>query len=81
MHAWTLRSPGKYRVRKNQHWSIINYIKGLAPWILYDFPVSRRYNRFQKGWSRKGLIADDKQTKKPAFYVLQKFYQEKAGEE
>ena len=58
----------------------LDYIKGLAPWILYDFRASRRYNRFQKGWNRKGLIADDKQTKKLAFYVLQKFYQEKAEE-
>ena len=58
----------------------LDYVKGLTPWILYDFRASRRYNRFQKGWNRKGLIADDKHTKKLAFYVLQKFYQEKAEE-
>jgi beta-glucuronidase len=59
----------------------LDYVKGMSPWILYDFRASRRYNRFQKGWNRKGLIAADKQTKKLAFYVLQQFYQEKAQEE
>jgi beta-glucuronidase len=53
----------------------------MSPWILYDFRASRRYNRFQRGYNRKGLIAQDKQTKKLAFYVLQKFYQQKANEE
>ena len=55
------------------------YVKGLTPWILYDFRAERRYNRFQKGYNRKGLIADDKETKKLAFYVLQRFYEEKMG--
>jgi beta-glucuronidase len=59
----------------------LEYIQGMSPWILYDFRASRRYNRFQKGWNRKGLIAQDKQTKKLAFYVLQQFYREKAQEE
>ncbi|GAK59864.1 beta-glucuronidase [Candidatus Vecturithrix granuli] len=57
----------------------LSYVKGMSPWILYDFRASRRYNRFQRGYNRKGLIAQDKQTKKLAFYVLQKFYQEKAS--
>ena len=56
----------------------LEYVKGLAPWILYDFRASRRFNRFQQGYNRKGLIAADKTTKKLAFYVLQQFYQEKA---
>ncbi|MDY0091577.1 MAG: glycoside hydrolase family 2 TIM barrel-domain containing protein [Candidatus Vecturithrix sp.] len=59
----------------------LDYVKGMSPWILYDFRASRRYNRFQRGYNRKGLIAQDKQTKKLAFYVLQKFYQQKANEE
>jgi beta-glucuronidase len=56
----------------------LDYVKGMSPWILYDFRASRRFNRFQQGYNRKGLIASDKQTKKLAFYVLQQFYQEKA---
>jgi len=56
----------------------LDYVQGMSPWILYDFRSPRRCNRFQKGFNRKGLIADNKHTKKLAFYVLQKFYQEKA---
>ncbi len=58
----------------------LDYVKGIAPWILYDFRAARRYNRFQKGYNRKGLIAADKKTRKLAFYVLQEFYGEKAKE-
>lgn len=57
----------------------LDYIKGISPWILYDFRASRRFNRYQQGFNRKGLIAADKQTKKLAFYVLQQFYREKAN--
>ena len=59
----------------------LTYVKGMSPWILYDFRTPVRCNHFQRGFNRKGLIAEDKQTKKLAFYTLQKFYQEKAEEE
>lgn len=52
------------------------WIRGISPWILYDFRAQRRQNRFQKGWNRKGLLAEDKQTKKLAFAVLQRHYRE-----
>jgi beta-glucuronidase len=52
----------------------LDYVKGMSPWLLYDFRTPRRCNRFQRGFNRKGLIAEDKQTKKLAFYILQKFY-------
>lgn len=58
----------------------LNYVKGLSPWILYDFRAERRYNKYQKGYNRKGLIAADKKTRKLAFYVLQRFYLEKIWE-
>jgi beta-glucuronidase len=58
----------------------LDYVKGISPWILYDFRSSRRFNRFQKGYNRKGLIAADKKTRKLAFYVLQEFYAAKAKE-
>jgi beta-glucuronidase len=54
----------------------IDAIQGLSPWILYDFRTERRKNSFQQGWNRKGLIAEDKATKKPAFETLQRFYRE-----
>jgi len=59
----------------------LDYVQGMSPWILYDFRTPRRCNRFQQGFNRKGLIAEDKRTKKKAFYGLQEFYQEKAGEQ
>ena len=50
------------------------YVRGICPWILYDFRTERRQTRFQQGWNRKGLIAEDKQTKKLAFEVLAAHY-------
>lgn len=52
------------------------FVKGISPWILYDFRVERRQNIFQQGWNRKGLIASDKKTKKTAFKLLADFYAE-----
>lgn len=54
----------------------IPYIKGMTPWILYDFRCPRRTHFLQKYYNRKGLLSADKQYKKPAFYVLQEFYEE-----
>jgi beta-glucuronidase len=50
------------------------YIAGITPWILYDFRCPRRFNRYQKGFNRKGLIDADRKTRKPAFYIMQNFY-------
>jgi beta-glucuronidase len=47
-----------------------DYVQGLAAWLLYDFRSERRQTRFQRGWNRKGLIAEDKSTKKLAFGAL-----------
>ncbi len=54
----------------------IEYIKGMTPWILYDFRCPRRTSFIQNYYNRKGLLTEDKKKKKPAFYVLQKFYHE-----
>jgi beta-glucuronidase len=53
------------------------YIAGTTPWILYDFRCPRRLNRYQEGFNRKGLIDTQRKERKPAFYVMQKFYAEK----
>ncbi|MCX7787846.1 MAG: glycoside hydrolase family 2 [Spirochaetes bacterium] len=50
------------------------YIKGLSPWILYDFRCPRRLNRYQESFNRKGLIDSNRSTKKQAFAVLADFY-------
>lgn len=52
------------------------FIAGTTPWILYDFRCPRRFNRYQKGFNRKGLIDADRKTRKPAFYVMQEFYKD-----
>lgn len=59
----------------------LDYVKGMSPWILYDFRVERRQGIFQRGWNRKGLIAADKKTKKPAFQRLRAYYAERAAQE
>ncbi|MCV6585257.1 MAG: beta galactosidase jelly roll domain-containing protein [Marinibacterium sp.] len=59
----------------------LDYVKGISPWILYDFRVERRQGIYQRGYNRKGLIAADKQTRKPAFEVLAAFYAEKQASE
>ncbi|MDF0605788.1 beta galactosidase jelly roll domain-containing protein [Neisseriaceae bacterium TC5R-5] len=51
-----------------------SYIRGICPWVLYDFRSERRQTRFQQGYNRKGLIAADHQTRKLAFHVLADFY-------
>jgi beta-glucuronidase len=50
------------------------YVKGMSPWILYDFRSPRRLNRHQEGFNRKGLVDADRVTKKKAFAVLRDFY-------
>ena len=52
----------------------IDYIKGISPWILYDFRCPRRTSSIQKYYNRKGLLDETKTYRKPAFYVLQKYY-------
>ena len=38
----------------------IDYIKGMTPWILYDFRCPRRTSLIQKYYNRKGLLSEDK---------------------
>ncbi|MGN0660589.1 MAG: glycoside hydrolase family 2 protein [Oscillospiraceae bacterium] len=52
----------------------ISYIKGMTPWILYDFRCPRRTSVNQKYYNTKGLLGADKKYKKAAFYVLRDFY-------
>ena len=51
-----------------------SYICGVSPWLLYDFRSERRQSSLQRGFNRKGLIAEDKQTIKQAFGVLADIY-------
>ena len=52
----------------------IPYVKGMTPWILYDFRCPRRTSAIQNYYNRKGLLSPDKAYKKPAFDVLRRYY-------
>lgn len=53
-------------------------LAGMSPWVLMDFRSPRRtLAGIQDYFNRKGLFSDRGQ-RKQAFYVLQKFYEEKA---
>jgi beta-glucuronidase len=54
-------------------------VKGLSPWILYDFRSPRRINGHQEGFNRKGLIDADRVTTKMAFGVLRDYYRRIQG--
>lgn len=55
-------------------------LAGMTPWILMDFRSPRRVLAgIQDYYNRKGLISDRGQ-RKQAFWILQKFYREKAQE-
>jgi beta-glucuronidase len=59
-------------------WQRVPQLAGASPWLLMDFRSPRRpLAGIQDYFNRKGLISDRGQ-RKQAFYVLQKFYQEKA---
>lgn len=52
----------------------IPYVKGMTPWILYDFRCPRRTSAKQKYYNTKGLLSADKRHEKLAFNVLRDFY-------
>jgi beta-glucuronidase len=55
----------------------IPYIKGMTPWLLYDFRSPRRINNLQRGYNVKGLLSEDKKYKKPSYFLMKKFYETK----
>ena len=58
----------------------VPFIRGTTPWILKDFrSPSRHLPGIQNGFNRKGLLSNTGEKKK-AYFVLQKFYAEKARE-
>ena len=52
----------------------IDYIRGISPWILYDFRCPRRTSSIQKYYNCKGLLDGTRTYRKPAFFVLQRYY-------
>ncbi|MDR1209384.1 MAG: glycoside hydrolase family 2 [Clostridiales bacterium] len=54
----------------------IPYVRGIAPWILFEFRCPRRLHYTQNGYNLKGLLSADKTRKKPSYYLMRKFYEE-----
>ena len=57
------------------------YLAGVFVWLLYDFRSLRRQTALQRGWNRKGLIAEDKETRKLGFTALRKGFAPHFGDE
>ena len=73
---WTEEFQEAFYKKQIAEISACSFIKGMSPWILIDFRAERRFNKYQEGFNRKGLIDSDRKTKKKAFYVLSAFYEE-----
>jgi len=58
--------------------STIKYIKGMSPWIFFDFRCPRRLHHMQNYYNIKGLLSADKKYRKKAFYAMQNYYKGKA---
>lgn len=54
----------------------IPYIKGISPWILYDFRCPRRAHVRQGYYNRKGLVDATRTRRKLAFEAMRRFYGE-----
>ncbi|MCL2047902.1 MAG: glycoside hydrolase family 2 [Defluviitaleaceae bacterium] len=54
--------------------SKIDCVKGISPWIFFDFRCPRRLHYLQGYYNLKGLLSADKGHRKLAYYVVQGFY-------
>jgi len=52
----------------------IPYLKGVSPWIMFDFRCPRRTHPVQNYYNIKGLLSADKKYKKPSYFAMQEFY-------
>ncbi|MCL2180524.1 MAG: hypothetical protein FWB83_05300 [Treponema sp.] len=71
---WTEDKQKKVYEQQTETFKKCPYIAGTTPWILYDFRCPRRFNSYQEGFNRKGLIDADRVTRKPAFFVMREYY-------
>lgn len=51
------------------------FIRGITPWILYDYASMRRMNFMQKGYNLKGVITADRKHEKLACGIIRNAYQ------
>lgn len=52
-----------------------SFIRGITPWILYDYASMRRMSSLQKGYNLKGIIGKDRIYKKKAYEVVKSVYE------
>lgn len=64
------------RIYEKQFNTLLKYpfIKGITPWVLYDYASMRRMSSLQNGYNIKGIIGKDRIYKKKAYYVVKKVY-------
>lgn len=75
---WTEEYQAQVFTRQIEMLQKIPALAGMTPWVLMDFHSPRRFlPGVQDYYNRKGLISNRGQ-RKQVFYVLQKFYREKA---
>ncbi len=77
----TLECQAEVYRRQTEELGKIPYVRGMTPWILYDFRCPRRTHILQGYFNRKGLVTPDRQHRKPAWLVLRAFYERKSEEE
>lgn len=51
-----------------------DFIRGITPWILYDYVSMRRRNSWQKGYNIKGIMGADRVYKKKTYDVVKRVY-------
>jgi beta-glucuronidase len=76
---WTEEYQAEVYRRQTETLGGIPYIKGMTPWILFDFRCPRRTSVLQNYYNLKGLVSADRRHRKMAFSVLQAFYRKLAG--
>lgn len=55
-------------------------LRGISPWVLFDFRSPFRFHPNQGGeWNRKGLVSDQGQRKK-AWFIMHDYYEQKSQE-
>ena len=62
--------------KQTELFRMTSYIKGLSPWILYDYRTPKRLGAYQQGYNIKGLVTADRKHEKLAFDVMKRFYSE-----
>lgn len=65
------------RIYEQQFEILLGYpfIRGITPWILYDYVSMRRRNHWQKGYNIKGIMGADRVYKKKAYEVVKRIYE------